>query len=198
MTVGTSDVDGVTLLFEETRSVTVRVIDDAGVLVPQCILSVDFMDQDALHVLPPLRHAPAGTLQLKVTATQQSTPANLVVRTWDGRLSCTSLRLDRDTSVRAASDVGDVRVVVTRFSGIVMRTWLLSSTGCVVRFLGASDERNGETAWVMQNLAVGAWSLVEIRSVAELAALISGRGAPPAPLARFNVEPGRPTRVVLP
>ena len=81
-----------------------------------------------------------------------------------------------------------------------VQTWLVSSNGCSVPFLGTRREPDGggAEAIVFPRLPAGRWSYVETRTPEETAAILTGRASRLTAIETFTVAAGATTRVESP
>lgn len=201
VSVGESVVEGVVLVLEPTRKVTVRVVDTTGVPVRDVFVGVDLLKRGSFQPTPQVRLTNAeGTAEFRLSPSQQETPTNVVVSTMDLRISCALRLLDGEQTISIPPSFGELRLVggempVSRGA----QRWLVSASGCAVPFLGTRIEREstGESSLVFPRLASGAWRYVETRTADELLALLAGRGAALPTIATVTVTPASVTRVNL-
>lgn len=202
VSVDTADVDDVTLLLEPVQIIKVRLTDMTGAPVRQAFIAAEYSQPGVMHLKSDVRSTNSdGTAEFRLLRAQQTTPLNLVLATFDVRISCALRRLDSDQNITLPPTFGELRLVgrELRNRGST-ESWLLSSTGCAVPFLGTHSERDssGASATVFPKLAAGTWSYVEIRTPEELASLLTGRAASLSTVRTFKVESGKVTRVELP
>jgi hypothetical protein len=192
--------DGVTLLLEPTSTIRIHATDVAGGPVSGAFIAAEFLGARA--PVNDLRTTNAqGLAQFRVTRAQQATPINLTVVTSDSRLSCALRRLDSDQTIVVPQSTGEVRLIGREWRAREgVRSWLVSSSGCAVPFIGTRDEResDGGTAKVFPRLAAGTWSFVETHTVEQHQALITGGAPRLMAIKTFTVQPGRTTTVLLP
>lgn len=202
VSVDVSDVDDVTLLLEPIQIVKVRLTDITGAPVREAFVFAEFPQPGSLKSKSDVRSTgPDGAAEFRLSAAQQTSPANLVFATFDVRISCALRRLDADQSITLAPSFGELRLIGREWEKMRgVQSWLLSSNGCAVPFLGTSRERDitGETAIVFPRLASGTWSYLEIRTPEELAFVLTGRARTLNAIRTFTVESGKVTRVALP
>jgi hypothetical protein len=198
ITAGGSDVEDVTLIVDPINEIVVRILDQNGVPIRDASVLAEFVPPRASESKVQASFTGGdGTLQFRLAPWQQMTPANLVIRTRDGRLSCALRRLDADQTVSVPAAAGELRLVAPQWTGGPHdQGWLVSSEGCAVPFYAISEpEGTGETAMVFRRLAPGRWTYVRTRQLGELSAVLTGRGASLPAIRTFTVDAGKTTRI---
>lgn len=201
VSVGEGDLDGVRLVVDPLQTIRIRVSDSTGAPLRLVNINTEFLAPGSLTPQFYGRLTDArGEVEFTLSPVQQKTAASIVIQPLpEGPLSCVMRTLDSDQTIQVEAHGSEVRLIDRQWIGHAgRRNWLVSSSGCAVPFLAkVEDESPGRQAMVFRRLARGTWTYVQTSNVAELAAVLTGRGLTLPPIRRFVVEPGSVTNVHL-
>lgn len=197
--VGSSDVDGISLVVDPTYPVAINVVGAGGEPLDNVFVQTEFPRNGAPPKLYGGMTHNSGQVKFRLLRSEQSIPTNLVFVTDDARLSCAIRTLTGDQRVEIPSYTGDARLVLPpRFSKQGSRNWLISPAGCGVPFVVKPRvEQNGDESLLFRGLTPGQWTFVQAQSPDETALVLSGRGSSLVPIRKFVVERGKTRLVTL-
>jgi hypothetical protein len=198
-----SDVSGLTLVYDPTQTIAIRVLDRTGAPLRDAWVTVELPPLPAtVRSRSQLRTTNAqGTAEVQLTRADQSHPTNVIIVTPDMRLSCAMLTLDSNQSITIPAAFGEVRLIRREWRTVAgVEPRLVAPTGCSVAFLGAHSEPDpgGGSAMVMMPMSAGPWRYVEVHGPQQLAALLTGQADRFPALETFSVDPRQVTKVAVP
>jgi hypothetical protein len=193
VTASGGETSGITLLVAPTRRTSIRVLEAAGNPARNAFVVLEPPPSDA--ALPPtaiLRRTNGdGVVDMTIPHHLETNPTNVYFMTADQRLSCATLRVDADRTIRLPATHGIVRLRRKAWAppaAVALR--LVSADGCSVPFAGARVEGRD---MIVRGLASGSWHFVELSSPQQRLFAFTGRASLLAPMTTFTVEPGKTT-----